>query len=244
MRKATKLCPEFFDCGESALIVDFGARMDIGLSVAILNLASQLADASLLGLIEVLPAFSSLTVFYDPLILAREDLISAVTRLCEVQTSELHGARLWEIPVHYGSASGADLPDVAARIGRTEDEVIAMHSAETYHVYMLGFLPGFAYMGDLPPELYLPRRTTPRSRVPAGSVAIAAEMTAIYPLESPGGWHLIGWTPVPLWDIRRMNEPLLRPGDKLSFKPVSSEDAAAIAAKIEAGWLPEPMGVS
>ncbi len=239
-----KLCPEFFDCGESALIVDFGSHIDKALSVAILNLASQLTGASLLGLIEIVPAFSTLTVFYDPLILPKEDLISAVTRQCEIQTSELHGARRWEIPVHYGSGSGVDLPEVAARTARTEDEVVAMHSAQTYHVYMLGFLPGFAYMGDLSPELYLPRRTTPRSRVPAGSVAIAAELTAIYPLESPGGWHLIGWTPIPLWDIKRMNEPLLRPGDKLSFRPVSSEDAAAIGAKIEAGWLPEPMGAS
>jgi KipI family sensor histidine kinase inhibitor len=106
---------------------------------------------------------------------------------------------------------------------------------------MLGFLPGFAYMGDLPRELQLPRRATPRARVPAGSVAIAAEMTAIYPLESPGGWHLIGWTPIPLWDMARMDGPLLRPGDKVSFKPVGPDEAATLAARIEAGWLPEPV---
>jgi KipI family sensor histidine kinase inhibitor len=235
------LRPEFFDCGESALLVDFGSRVDKELSVAILNLTSLLSDAAIAGIVEAIPAFSSLTIFYDPFSLAREDLVSTVRRLCEAARGELHGARRWEIPVRYGSDQGIDLPEAAARTGQGEAALVELHSSQLYHVYMLGFLPGFAYMGDLPRELQLPRRATPRARVPAGSVAIAAEMTAIYPLESPGGWHLIGWTPIPLWDMTRMDEPLLRPGDKVSFKPVGADEAAALTASVAAGWLPEPV---
>ncbi len=106
---------------------------------------------------------------------------------------------------------------------------------------MLGFLPGFAYMGDLPEPLRLPRRATPRARVPAGSVAIAAEMTSVYPLESPGGWHLIGSTPILLWDMARHDEPLLKPGDKVRFAPVSGSEAENLRRKVEAGWRPSPV---
>jgi KipI family sensor histidine kinase inhibitor len=106
---------------------------------------------------------------------------------------------------------------------------------------MLGFAPGFVYLGDLPQALRLPRRATPRARLPAGSVAIASDMTAIYPIESPGGWHLIGITPVALWDMARRDEPLLKPGDHVRFKPVSEAEAEALRRLAAEGWAPEPV---
>jgi KipI family sensor histidine kinase inhibitor len=150
-----------------------------------------------------------------------------------------HG-RTWELPVVYGGESGPDLGEVAERAGISPEEAVALHAAPTYHVYMLGFSPGFAYLGDLPQALQLPRRATPRARLPAGSVAIASDMTAIYPLESPGGWHLIGNTPVALWDMARRDEPLLMPGDQVRFKPVSEEDAEVLRNRASEGWQIEP----
>jgi len=124
----------------------------------------------------------------------------------------------------------------------TASEAASLHAGQLYQVYMLGFLPGFAYLGDLPEPLQLPRRSTPRARVPSGSVAIAAEMTAVYPLESPGGWHLIGYTPIVLWDIVRQDEPLLKPGDQVRFVEVSSRESEELRDRSAAGWRPEPVG--
>ena len=115
--------------------------------------------------------------------------------------------------------------------------VIALHSGETYHVYMVGFLPGYPYMGDLPGKLALPRRENPRIKVPMGSLAIAMTMAAIYPLESPGGWHLLGRTPVWLWDLRRASPALFRPGDKVKFQPISLSEYEALRTQAEAGTL-------
>ncbi len=129
----------------------------------------------------------------------------------------------------YGGGGGPDLTEAAERAGLSVDDAVALHAGAVYDVYMLGFLPGFAYLGDLPDALRLPRRATPRARVPAGSVAIAAEMTAIYPLESPGGWHLIGSTPVRPWDMSLRREPLFRPGDRVRFQPVSLAEAQELA---------------
>src|SRR5262249_27284071 len=145
------------------------------------------------------------------------------------------------LPVVYGEDAGPDLSDVAARLGMLPEEVIDLHTAQTYHVYMLGFAPGFAYLGDLPQALRLPRRGTPRARVPIGSVAIASDMTAIYPLESPGGWHLIGITPLVLWDMARRDEPLLMPGDHVRFKPINAEEAEALRHNAAEGWAPKPL---
>jgi KipI family sensor histidine kinase inhibitor len=233
------LRPEFYDCGESALLVDFGSRLDKELSLAILNLYAQLEERALPGMREGIPAFSTLTIFYDPLVLSREELVREVELSCQSANAGTGSGRVWTIPVLYGSAAGPDLPEVAAQTGLTQEEVCERHSAPSYHVYMLGFLPGCGYLGDLPDELRLRRRQTPRARVPAGSVAIAAEFTAIYPVESPGGWHLIGSTPIPLWDMKRMKEPLLRPGDSVRFKAIGETEAAELKERAAAGWLPE-----
>jgi KipI family sensor histidine kinase inhibitor len=236
-----RLKPDFFDCAESALLVDFGRDYRKDLTLSILRM-SELIEASMLpGFKECMPALSSLTVLYDPLELSKQRLIQEVERLCEASDDAApRAARSWRIPVAYGGEFGPDLEEIARTAGLSEEETVAHHAGQTYDVYMLGFLPGFAYLGDLPEKLRLPRRATPRTRVPAGSVAIAAEMTAIYPFESPGGWRLIGRTPFPAWDMAREEQPRLRPGDSVRFYAASAAEVEAFALAIAKGWAPEP----
>ncbi len=231
----------FADCGESALLVDFDAPHSKSLSLAILDASERLASAALPGLKECVPALSSLTVFYDPLQLPRERLVAEAGALLSASQPAQERGRTFEIPVLYGGEAGPDLNEVAAQAGLTPEEAVRLHASRLYHVYMLGFLPGFAYMGSLPEQLRLPRRATPRARVPAGSVAIVADMTAVYPLESPGGWHLIGSTPIKLWDMARHEEPLLQPGDRVHFVPVGSAEFAACRERTATGWRPGPV---
>ncbi len=233
-----RLCPAFSDCAESALLVDFGPQYDRQLGLSILQVCKVLQASMLPGLKESIPALTSLTVLYDPLELSRERIVQEIQHLCEVSGSAPGCARTWEIPVVYGGERGPDLEAVALRAGLTEEEAIALHAGQDYHVAMLGFLPGFAYLGDLPEKLKMPRRATPRARVPAGSVAIAASMTAIYPLESPGGWHVIGYTPVIPWDLKRRKEPLFQAGDGVCFKQVEAGEAEEIQRLAAEGWTP------
>jgi len=236
-----RLSSTFFDCAESSLIVSFGPHYSKELSLAILDLSHRLETAQLPGLVESIPALCSLTVFYDPLTLSKEVLTDVIEDLCEAANSAPAVGRLWEVPVVYGGEHGPDLDSVAELAGIAANAAVQLHASEVYHVYMLGFLPGFAYLGDLPDALRLPRRTTPRARVPAGSVAIASDMTAVYPLESPGGWHLIGSTPLILWDMARNAEPLLKPGDRVRFHPVAAAEADYLKDQIAKGWQPQPV---
>jgi KipI family sensor histidine kinase inhibitor len=231
----------FADCGESALLVDFGPNYSKALSLAIQVASQRLAATLQPGLGECVPALSSLTVYYDPLQLNSERLAEELRALF---APSQHGAghrRTFEIPVLYGGEAGPDLDSVAGTAGIAPHEAVQLHAGTLYHVYMLGFLPGFAYMGSLPEPLRLPRRSTPRARVPAGSVAIASDMTAVYPLESPGGWHLIGWSPLILWDIARYERPLLEPGDRVRFVPVSTGEAMTLRQRVADGWRPGPV---
>jgi KipI family sensor histidine kinase inhibitor len=233
-----RLRPIFFDCAESALLVDFGRDYEKALTLSILRMSELLAASMLPGFKESIPALSSLTIVYDPLMLSRQRLLQEVERLCESGEPAPGAARTWSIPVAYGGGFGPDLEDVARAAGLSEDEAAALHAGQTYDVTMLGFLPGFAYLGDLPKKLRLPRLATPRSRVPAGSVAIAAEMTAIYPFESPGGWRLIGRTPFSPWDMAREERPLLRPGDRVRFYAAGAAEVEAFPQLVAEGRAP------
>src|SRR5262249_51194315 len=146
--------------------------------------------------------------------------------------------RHWVIPTCYHESLGLDLGAVAARTGLNVPALVALHSATTFHVYMLGFLPGFPYLGGLPKALQLPRRETPRLKLPPGSVAIAMDMTCIYTLESPGGWHVLGRTPVVLFDLRRDPPAALAAGDKVAFEPISLEQYRRLSATAAASGLP------
>jgi inhibitor of KinA len=180
------------NAGDTAIVVEFGESIDRRLSTWVLALARRLNEARLEGIVETVPTFRSLLVHYDPLILPTASLAAHIAELMRgLQVTE-HGGRLWRLPACYDPGLGLDLDDVAARTGLSPAQVIERHSAVTYHVYMLGFLPGQAYMGDVPAELALARRESPRLKIPAGSLAIASAMTCIFPMETPCGWHLIG----------------------------------------------------
>ena len=233
------------DAGDAALTIEFGSVIDPALLVAVNALDTAVLqlqqDGGLPGVIETMPTFRSLTVFFDPLTTDRDTVLAALQPLIALAQ---HGApaagRYWRLPVCYEGELAPDLAEVANSLGMAESEVVALHSGTEYLVYMLGFLPGFPFMGDLPERLRLARRSQPRVRVPAGSVAIATGLTAIYPWESPGGWHLLGRCPVSLFDARRASPSLLAAGDRVRFSPVSAEECRAIEAGLREGRI-DPM---
>jgi inhibitor of KinA len=211
----------------------------------VLRLAASLRSSRPAGVVEAVPTFRSLMVHYDPLVTTRTDLEQAIASLLDCPTQSPAGATLWRVPVCYQDEFAPDLAEVARLTGLAPDEVVALHSGTRYHVYMLGFLPGFPYMGDLPRELALPRRPDPRVRVPAGSISIATTLTAIYPYESPGGWHLVGTTPIGLFDSRRPHPALFTPGDAVMFEPIDAAVFASIKESVASGTYQvtgEPIG--
>jgi KipI family sensor histidine kinase inhibitor len=225
--------------GDTGLVIEFGDDVDRQLSAWVLALARRLNEARLEGITETVPTFRSLMVYYDPIVLASTALVARIVELMEgVRTSESAG-RLWQLPVCYDCELAPDLADVAARTGLTCAAVVERHAAVVYHVYMLGFLPGLAYLGDVPAELALPRREVPRTRIPAGSVAIAMSMSCIFPRETPCGLHLIGRSPVALWRQSTGAEfgALLAPGDRVIFAPISLREYEDLHAKAAVGKL-------
>lgn len=221
--------------GDTALTVELGESIDRTLNAAVLDLAARIVGAALPGVTEIVPTFRSLLVHYDPLVTSADRLTGEIGGLLESGTaSRRHGHR-WRIPACYEGDLAPDLDEVAQRTGLSSAEVVAHHAGTSYHVYMLGFLPGYPYMGDVPDAIRLPRRESPRVRVPAGSVAIATNLTAVYTVEGPAGWHLIGRTPVPLFDLNRGPPALLQPGDVVSFTPISRTAYDRLAAEVAAG---------
>ena len=225
----------FLASGDRALVVEFGDRIERALSNDVLRLDASLRSSRLPGVVETVPTFRSLMVHYDPVATTCADLERAIASLLDRRPDPRATTILWRVPVCYEGSFAPDLGDVANRTGLAPGEVVALHSAPRYHVYMLGFLPGFPYMGDLPHELALPRRADPRLRVPAGSVSIATTLTAIYPYESPGGWHLIGVTPIRLFDPARSRPALLAPGDNVQFEPIGPASFASIRKAVDSG---------
>jgi KipI family sensor histidine kinase inhibitor len=223
----------FLSAGDRALVVEFGDRVDRALNERVLRLDAMIRSNPPVGIVETVPTFRSLAVHYDPLLTSRAELQRAIGALLDLGERPRAGARLWHVPVCYEGEFAPDLDEVARLTGLTPDEVVALHSGTRYHVYMLGFLPGFPYMGDLPPQLALPRRADPRLRVPAGSISIATTLTAIYPYESPGGWHLIGATPIRMFDSERARPALFSPGDAISFRPIDAAGFASIRRAVE-----------
>ncbi len=219
------------------MVVEFGDRVDQRLSGLVLALANRLANAAIPGVVELVPTFRSLMVHYDPVALPQAELRRRLAPMLEGLEAAGSIGRRWRIPACYHESLGLDLVEVAGRMGLSPAQVIERHSATTFHVYMMGFLPGLPYLGGLPPEFELPRRENPRIKVPKGSVAVAMAMTVIYPLESPGGWHILARTPVPMWDMGADPPGLLDAGDKVMFEPISLARYEALLAEAAAGAL-------
>ena len=214
---------QMYPSGDSCLVVEFEKTIDPLVNGRCVSLAGRMRAASRHGVRDVVPTYQTVAVYFDPLVTdtpaLREELSWLAATSVAQQTEE---AVPIEVPVRYGGAFGPDLADVAHSTGCSEDEVIELHTRPTYHVYMLGFLPGFAYMGRVDPRLEVARLPTPRLRVPAGSVGIAGAQTGIYPVDAPGGWRLIGHTTARPFDPARKEPFLFAPGDRVTFVAVSS----------------------
>lgn len=214
--------------GDQALVVEFGQTISEELNRKVQILNQEIIDRKIEGIVETVPTFRSLLVTYDPAVVS----FQKIKRMLETIPADMdplgrQGHRVVEIPVCYGGEFGEDLPDVAAHAGLSEEEVIRLHSAKEYNIYMLGFLPGFPYLGGLDPRLHTPRLANPRTKIPAGSVGIGGEQTGIYPLDSPGGWRLIGRTPLKLYDPDREEPFLYQAGDYIRFVPITREEYEA-----------------
>ncbi|MDQ3523573.1 MAG: 5-oxoprolinase subunit PxpB [Chloroflexota bacterium] len=221
--------PEITPLGATALLVRFGDRIDRDLSLRIARLVDHLDHQDVPGIVDLAPAYTTLIVLFDPDEADTQTIAGLVdagwTTVADDPDSDNQQARLVEIPVVYGGDAGPDLQDVATATGLSSEEVIRRHSGATYTVGVLGFSPGFAFLIGLPPKLESPRRASPRTRVPPGSVGIGGAQTGIYPLPTPGGWSLIGRTPRVMFDPARASDEELRPGDRIRFVPVGAEDA-------------------
>jgi inhibitor of KinA len=217
--------PRFLPCGDGAVSVEFGRAIDLGLNRKVQKLFSRLKRIVPSGLIDLIPSYRSLLIQYDPIILAWEDLTALVLSALEEETeADLQEGPLVEIPVCYGGVFGPDLPEVASCLNLSPEEVTAIHSGPVYHVYMIGFSPGFPFLGGLDPRLFIPRKKNPREKVPAGSVGLAGPQTGIYSVDSPGGWQLIGRTPLKLFDLQRPDPIYLKAGYKIRFYPIGIEE--------------------
>jgi KipI family sensor histidine kinase inhibitor len=230
----------YLSCGDTAFTVEFGNEISPEINGRVMALHAAIgqaaANGALPGVVETVPTIRSLMVSYDPLTTSRASLEPEIDALIARGLPAEAASRQVSIPCCYDDPDFApDLAEVAERTKKTPEQVIAGHLASPFKVYVLGFMPGLAYVAGLDPSLYLPRRAQPRVRVPRSSVAIAMDMTTIYPFESPGGWHLIGRTPLRMFDKRREQPVFLAPGDRLSFRRIDRRSFDGIARDVEAG---------
>ena len=236
----------FAPLGDSAVLVTLGHNIDDATLVRVRSLARELAVARPAGIVDVVPAYATVAVYYDLAAFAGGDR-PVFERVCELIGQHAQKAeQAWpdvvpekmarggrgegvapvEFPVCYGGEYGPDLEEVARHCGIAAEDVVTLHSEADYVVHAVGFAPGFPYLGGLPAKLRTPRRATPRTRVPAGSVGIGWTQTGVYPLETPGGWQLIGRTPLALFDVGRTPPALLSAGDRVRFRAISEEEFA------------------
>lgn len=237
--------PRLLPLGDAAWTIEFGTSIDPALHGRVMGLAEQLRHARTAGnnpllasIVDVVPTFRSLTVHYDPLQGTGETLGKQLLELAEKAGQAAASGRRWQLPVCFDADLAPDLDALAASKGLSRETVIERLTGTTFHVYMIGFMPGFPYMGGLPDELNTPRLASPRKAVPARSLAIAGEMCAVYPWESPGGWHLLGRTPISLFDtVDRDNPALLASGDEVRWLAVDRNTYQAQEAALASRTL-------
>jgi len=211
--------------GDSAITIEFGNEIDPSTNARTISFAKMVGDQGWAGILDIVPTYRSVTIFFDPFQWSLSVLTKKLRGLPRPgpQESESNDP-LHEIPVLYGGEWGPDLEEVAAFADLRPADVIALHTSMPYRVYMLGFSPGFPYLGPIPDRLAMPRRSTPRTKVPAGSVGIAERQTGIYPSATPGGWQLIGRTPIAIYRKTGATPFLLKPGDLVRFKPIDRKE--------------------
>lgn len=217
-----------FDCrpaGDCAVLVSFEQKISEGINENVIRLAECIHKAGIQGVEELVPAFASLMVYYNPLQITFSELTKSIHSMNVSAVSQTKKEMvIHDIPVLYGGDAGPDLPFIADYHNLTEEEVIQIHTEETYRVYMIGFVPGFPYLGGLDSRIHTPRLESPRLQTPAGSVGIAGQQTGIYSLSTPGGWRIIGRTPAPLFRPEQTERPvLISAGDAIRFIPITKE---------------------
>ena len=234
--------PRFLPAGDSAMVVEFGSGISPELNTRVLSLDRELQETPPSGLVETVPTYRSLMIVYDPVMTDFDTLGAAVeSALLRSEGRDLNG-RMWTVPVVYGGAMdeeiAADLAHVADHTGLSEREVIRMHSSAIFRVYMIGFSPGFSYLGGLPEPLHIPRRSIPKPRVEAGSVMIGGMQSAVASVPTPTGWYVLGQTPVRAFDMQRGDDTFLfRAGDMLRFEAIGESEFAPLAKRAAQGEL-------
>jgi inhibitor of KinA len=223
---------EFYACGDHAFTLDAGQQIDVDVNRLIIGLFQQLQQQKPSYILDIIPAYSSITIVYDPLSFTKSDInpeaiihqcfIDAIQQTANKKASE--SGNIIRIPVCYHPSLAPDLESICLERQIDIDTLISLHTQKTYRVFMNGFLPGFAYMGTVDDRIAIPRHASPRKQVPAGSVGIAGHQTGIYPFESPGGWQLIGRTSVSLFNLHSDKPCLLQPGDEVQFYSVPLEN--------------------
>ena len=232
--------PIFLPGGDSSVFVEFGDAIDPALNRRVQHLMLALQREQIPGIIESVPAYRSLLIYFEPQLISAWKLRETIRALIQTaREDELPQPALIEIPALYGGEFGPDLEFVAAHSGLSAPEVVQIHTGNPYLIYMIGFIPGFPYLGGMSPKIATPRLETPRINIPAGSLGIAGSQTGIYPIKSPGGWRIIGRTPLQLFDPDREPPALFKASDYLSFVNISTEEFASIREAVEQGnYLP------
>ncbi len=225
--------PEILRSGDCALVAEFGKEIDEHTNALVHALDRAVRDKGIFGVRECVPTFRSLTVLFDPMLISGDRLEKKLLRLCKTLSAETQTQKtVVEVPVLY---NGEDLQDVADYAKLSVEEVVRLHAGRDYRIYMLGFLPGFVYLGGMDERIFCPRLTTPRTRIHAGAVGIGGEQTGIYPLPSPGGWRLIGTTPVRPYDAARTPPVLFSAGEYIRFVPIDESAFDEIQKQVDAG---------
>jgi inhibitor of KinA len=216
---------KFLPSGDSSIVMEFGNSISPKINAKIRNMVDSIDKASLKGIVEIIPTYRSIQIIYNPMEITYDSLLENLIKLENtLDTAKLAKTRIIEIPTIYGGEYGPDIEFVAQHNKITIEEVINIHTSTDYLLYMLGFTPGFGYLGGMNPKIETPRLKVPRTKIPAGSVGIADKQTGIYPIDSPGGWQLIGRTPIKLYDPFENPPVLLNAGDYIRFVPIDEDE--------------------
>jgi len=230
---------EFLACGDTGISLQFGDRIERSLSERILGIKLAIDRAGVRGVVETVPTYRALMIHFNPLQTSQAVLIDDIKSFLEKGSAPSIRGGFWRVPACYAPEFASDLEEVAKWACLTPERVIEIHTAITHYVYMLGFAPGQPHMGDFPEELAIPRRRDPRSHIEKGSIVTATGLTIIYPFANACGWHIIGRSPISVFDARKNPPALLSPGDAVVFSPVSVVEFHDIKERVDAGvyWL-------
>lgn len=222
--------------GDSSVLIEFGKEISPEINRKITATVQMMKEQHIEGVVDMIPAFCSLLINYDPRVISFDELKKRLEHLVKLDAKAgKNRKKIYEIPVCYGGEYGPDMENIAKNAGLTEEEVIKIHSSRDYLIYMLGFLPGFCYLGGLDERIHTPRLANPRIKINAGSVGIGGSQTGIYPLDSPGGWQLMGMTPVKTYDPDREIPILVEAGDYIRFVPVDEAEYNRIKELVDRG---------